>query len=258
MGKKKKAKLGITSLLFSSSSSSSSCTGSTRGGAGLPYSSSSSWSMSSSSSSSAWQWPSCKQPRTLSFRQQETMMKTMNSAYSAADLDSLASLDSSRSSSSSSACRSRRTASDVVVIVNAAAADQADTVVSRALRSDRLFFDPDASMLNKKKKVQEGKAAFGGATAMSMESSNPYRDFRSSMEAMVKSSGKIDDWRWLEKMLGWYLRSNVKSTHGLIVGAFVDLLVSSSSSSPAAAAAKCPSCCSACSSKAHQQHDDIN
>ena len=32
-------------------------------------------------------------------------------------------------------------------------------------------------------------------------------------------------------MLGWYLQANVKKTNGLIVGAFVDLLVALTSSS---------------------------
>uniref|UniRef100_A0A0E0LQB0 Transcription repressor n=1 Tax=Oryza punctata TaxID=4537 RepID=A0A0E0LQB0_ORYPU len=268
MVNKKKTKLGISSLLFSSSSRDKSTT------SVLPYSSSSCSNMSSSSSAVAWQWPSCKQPRTLSFRQQQTMMKTMNSAYSADfSTNSFASRDSH---SLSSTCRSR-TPSDA-----SASAD----AVTRALRSDRLFFDPDASpaadssssavlKLNKTKAKKKKKKVdvLGGATAMSIESSNPYRDFRESMEAMVTSGGGrkvLDDWRWLEEMLGWYLRANVKSTHGLIVGAFVDLLISaaaspspspaSSSSSPAAA--KYSSCCSDCSSSSikeqeHQLHHHI-
>jgi hypothetical protein len=34
-------------------------------------------------------------------------------------------------------------------------------------------------------------------------------------------------------MLGWYLRANGKKTHGLIIGAFVDLLVALASSASA-------------------------
>uniref|UniRef100_A0A0E0I691 Transcription repressor n=1 Tax=Oryza nivara TaxID=4536 RepID=A0A0E0I691_ORYNI len=262
--KKKKTKLGITSLLFSSSSSSGRDTSTTTSGLPYSYSSCSNMSSSSSAAAAAWQWPSCKQPRTLSFRQQQqTMMKTMNSAYLSAGC-SFASRDSH--SSTCSCCRSR-TASDA-----SASAD----AVTRALRSDRLFFDPDASpaaaadlKLNKAKanKTKKKVEAFGGATAMTIESSNPYRDFRESMEAMVTSGGGgggADDWLWLEEMLGWYLRANVKSTHGLIVGAFLDLLVSaaaspaaSSSSSSPAAKGKYSSCCSACSSssiKLEEEH----
>uniref|UniRef100_A0A0A9GY28 OVATE domain-containing protein n=1 Tax=Arundo donax TaxID=35708 RepID=A0A0A9GY28_ARUDO len=52
-------------------------------------------------------------------------------------------------------------------------------------------------------------------------------------------------------MLGWYLRANGKSTHGLIVGAFVDLLVALSTASPADSSPATPTICSsssACSS----------
>ncbi|RLM61035.1 hypothetical protein C2845_PM14G00200 [Panicum miliaceum] len=245
-----------------------------------PCHSSSSSMSSSSSSSSAWQWTSCSlHPRTLSFRQQQQQEEddanghgcqnqhvdkdshmaltkqqayynTMNSAYSCFSPNSLASIDSFSMASSDAA--------------------EAEAVI-RAVRSDRLLFEPEeASSFKASGKAdkpiikdtttmskQAATAAFGGATAMSVESLNPYRDFRESMEAMVMSQGGVRDWRWLEEMLGWYLRANGKSTHGLIVGAFVDLLVAlsteatspaDSSSSPATpAAANCRSSSSDCS-----------
>ncbi|GJN39935.1 hypothetical protein PR202_gb29089 [Eleusine coracana subsp. coracana] len=226
-------------------------------------------STSSSSSSLGWQWASCGQPRTLSFRQEqqfhghdETTMKqaykTMNSAYSvdySCFSNSFVSVDDSFSTASGSGPME----------------EAQDAVIVCALRSDRLIFEPDVSSCifkqqaaSKKKpnklmmkatstaatveddddhhasnNEDEKVVAFGGATAMSVESQNPYRDFRESMEAVVMSHGGVKDWSWLEEMLGWYLRANGKNTHGLIVGAFVDLLVSlsntaSSSSSPAA------------------------
>jgi uncharacterized protein (TIGR01568 family) len=160
----------------------------------------------------------------------------MNSAYlpdSGADScfsNSFASVDDSLSTASEAA-------SGLVE------ANEREAVI-RALRSERLFFEPQASpdtssILKKAKlKVKDDKgttccgasstdkhmAAFKGATAMTMDSSNPYSDFRASMEVMVMSHG-AKDWRWLEEMLRWYLRANGKSTHGLIIGAFVDLLV---------------------------------
>ncbi|KAG8086594.1 hypothetical protein GUJ93_ZPchr0010g8040 [Zizania palustris] len=245
MAVKKKTRLALTSLLFRNSSSSCAA-------AGLPCacsycSSTFPCSMSSAASflSSAWQWPSCKQPRTHSFRhphhhQQQTMMKTMNSAYSADSAcfsaNSFASLDSFSSSTCVTACE--------VSAGPAAVEAEADAVVC-ALRSDRLFFDPDVSpvaatsvLINKaatkkKKKKKVEVKEFDGVTAMSIESSNPYGDFRASMEAMVARHGSgAKDWRWLEEMLGWYLRVNAKSTHGLVVRAFVDLLVAASSASP--------------------------
>ncbi|KAF7102230.1 hypothetical protein CFC21_103403 [Triticum aestivum] len=230
-------KLGLTSLIFSSKQVDSAASAS----GAAPSSVASSSSMSATS----WQWPSCKQPRTLSFRQQQhqeqhqTAYKTMNSAYlpdSGADScfsNSFASLDDSLSTASEAA-------SGLVE------ANERETVI-RALRSGRLFFEPHATPATSSSILDEAKlkvkhidtttattccisgkvdktAPFEGATAMTMDSSNPYRDFRASMEEMVMSHG-VKDWCWMEKMLGWYLRANGKSTHGLIVGAFVDLLV---------------------------------
>ena len=261
---KKKQQLpvgGLTSLFSSSNKQPS-------------HSSSSSMSSFSSSSSSAWQWASCGlHPRTLSFRQQQQeedddanghgcqnqhvdndshmaltkqqqayYCKTINSCFSP---NSLASIDSFSAASSDAA--------------------EAEAVI-RAVRSGRLLFEPEeASSFKASCKpiiikdatttIMSKQAAFGGATAMSVESQNPYRDFRESMEAMVISQGGVRDWRWLEEMLGWYLRANGKSTHELIVGAFVDLLVALStatspadSSSPATpATANCSSPSSDCS-----------
>jgi uncharacterized protein (TIGR01568 family) len=111
-----------------------------------------------------------------------------------------------------------------------------DKLVIRGLRSSsRLFFEPEAtsSIINKPEATSsiinkpEATVAFGGARAMTIDSADPYGDFRRSMEEMVLShgGGGEDDWGWLEEMLGWYLRANGKKTHGHIVGAFVDVLV---------------------------------
>lgn len=224
-------KLALTSLIFSSRSNNKQVDSSSA----AP----SSMASSSSMSASSWQWPSCKQPRTLSFRQQEqqTAYKTMNSAYLP---DS--GVDSCFSNSFASVDDSLSTASEAAS--GLVEANERDTVI-RALRSDRLFFEPHTSpatssiVLKKAKlKVKDDKgttccgvsskdkqmATFDGATAMTMDSSNPYSDFRASMEEMVMSHG-AKDWLWLEEMLRWYLRANGKSTHCLIIGAFVDLLV---------------------------------
>ncbi|XP_037461676.1 transcription repressor OFP13-like [Triticum dicoccoides] len=226
-------KLGLTSLIFSSKQVDSAA--STSGAAPSSVAS-------SSMSATSWQWPSCKQPRTLSFRQQQhhqTAYKTMNSAYLP---DSGA--DSCFSNSFASVGDSLSTASEAAS--GLVEANERETVI-RALRSGRLFFEPHATPATSSSILDEanlkvkdsdtttvttccgsGKvdktAPFEGATALTMDSSNPYRDFRASMEEMVMSHG-VKDWCWLEKMLGWYLRANGKSTHGLIVGAFVDLLV---------------------------------
>uniref|UniRef100_A0A453BY93 Transcription repressor n=2 Tax=Aegilops tauschii TaxID=37682 RepID=A0A453BY93_AEGTS len=64
-----------------------------------------------------------------------------------------------------------------------------------------------------------------GAVVVSMESEDPYGDFRASMAEMVVAHG-LRDWEGLEELLAWYLKLNAKGVHGVIVGAFVDLLVS--------------------------------
>ncbi|KAL6857076.1 hypothetical protein ACP4OV_018458 [Aristida adscensionis] len=211
-----------------------------------------------SSSPPSWQWPSCGQPRTLSFRHERRPeeeataaaaklqgYRTMNSAY----LPDSGAGSCFSGSFASVESESFSTATEEAAPAGAGdAGDEAEAVV-RALRSDRLFFDGPAAPCilaaagkpAKNKAVDDdgsgngdmaaaAAAAFGGATAMTVESRDPYRDFRESMEAMVLSGdgggGGGKDWRWLEEMLGWYLRANGKATHGLIVGAFVDLLVS--------------------------------
>ncbi|KAG6503825.1 hypothetical protein ZIOFF_036149 [Zingiber officinale] len=89
--------------------------------------------------------------------------------------------------------------------------------VARGVRSERLFFEPwtAATML---------PAAFEGDVAVEVDSDDPYRDFKQSMEEMLMAHG-VRDWAWLEEMLRWYLEANGKSTHGIIVAAFVEILL---------------------------------
>ncbi|AQK47414.1 uncharacterized LOC100280102 [Zea mays] len=224
-------KLALASLFFFNASSE----GSQR------LSSTSSTSAASFSSAVSWQWPSCTQARTRSFRgdtspeivsmrhdtssskreeQEEgpynynnNYKTSMNPAYvhddySAADAD----------------CYSAATQSLTL--------SNEDEAIIHGLRSSttrRILFEPESTS-SIMKKTKKKAAAFDGATALSIESADPYGDFRRSMEEMVLSHG-ADDWVWLEKMLGWYLRANGEKTHGLIVGAFVDLLVALASSS---------------------------
>ncbi|KAL5213661.1 hypothetical protein ABZP36_002813 [Zizania latifolia] len=200
----------------------------------------------SSSTASSWQWPSCTQARTLSFtrhdgrsadnsRRQEEGYKTsvMNPAYFLDD-------HSCRSNSSSSSTAASASEPPPAVGV----ADE-DEVIIRGLRSNRLFFEPESTS-SIVVKGASAAASFDGATAMSIDSADPYSDFRRSMEEMVMSHiNGATDWGWLEEMLVWYLRANGKKTHGLIVGAFVDLLVAlASPPSPAAAAASASACSS--------------
>ncbi|KAL6844221.1 hypothetical protein ACP4OV_025894 [Aristida adscensionis] len=242
-------KLALTSLFFSSSSSDTS-----------PCPSSPPSASASFGTAASWQWPSCTQARTLSFRGgdgaevassarhhghphhrppqvEDYMVASMNPAYA---LDAAA--DEHHSSGSSEERLSTAPEEPPPPAAAAAAADDADEVILRGLRSNsRLLFEPESTssiVSSSNTKPAAAAAAFGGATALAIDSADPYGDFRRSMEEMVMSHG-ASDWGWLEEMLGWYLSANGKKTHGLIVGAFVDLLVALTSA-PCAACASGP------------------
>ncbi|KAK7354985.1 hypothetical protein VNO80_14230 [Phaseolus coccineus] len=170
-----------------------------------------------SSSSSSWPWPSCHQPRTLSFRAttaaattNHDVFKGTNSTTSfvAQTPDSFFT-DSPNSASFSSASNISRTV------------DPTETVI-RGLRSDRLFFEPDQTS-----SIWEAKLAtlapFKNSVVFSMDSTHPYVDFRRSMEDMV-ATHSVTDWEDLEDLLCWFLKVNAPNTHHYILRAFVDFL----------------------------------
>ncbi|XP_061353846.1 transcription repressor OFP13-like [Gastrolobium bilobum] len=169
---------------------------------------------SSSSSSSSWPWPSCHQPRTLSFRAKDDTFKTINSAYLDATMDILESSESFFTVSPKSDSFSMASEESIKE-------DSIETVI-RGLRSERLFFEPDETSSILEAKVTS--LPFKDSVVLSMESQDPYVDFRKSMEEMVAAQG-VKDWEGLQELLCWYLRVNGKINHGYIVGAFVDLLV---------------------------------
>ncbi|KAJ4705365.1 Transcription repressor OFP13 [Melia azedarach] len=174
-----------------------------------------------SKTNSSWPWPSCQQPRTLSFRTTNPnkinmMFKTLNSAYCDVSNDVETTESSMFTNTSESTTASFSTASDE------SSGDSVETVI-RGLRSERLFFEPGetSSILEEAK---TGGIPFKESLVLSMESQDPYVDFRKSMEEMVEAHG-LKDWEDLEELLCCYLKMNGKSNHGYIVGAFVDLLV---------------------------------
>ncbi|RLN29917.1 transcription repressor OFP13-like [Panicum miliaceum] len=192
----------------------------------------------------AWMWPSCKHPRTQSFRTPSAAAKTIASLF----------LDSGESSFANSSARTTHRvdcASDDSPSTESeapAADDMADAIV-RGLRSDdRLLFEPQApssSILERKPpapaagQVAEdppSSSSLGNSVAVAFDSADPYRDFRASMEEMVSAHG-VGDWEWLERMLAWYLGANGRDTHPAIATAFVDLVASMAASASASA---CP------------------
>ncbi|GFZ04727.1 ovate family protein 12 [Actinidia rufa] len=75
----------------------------------------------------------------------------------------------------------------------------------------------------------------GGGVPIPTYSSDPYVDFRRSMQEMVEARELVDvgaDWPHLHELLTCYLALNPKSTHKFIIRAFSDLLVSLMSSTP--------------------------
>ncbi|XP_058109031.1 transcription repressor OFP13 [Magnolia sinica] len=162
---------------------------------------------------SSWPWPSCKQPRTDSFRvarhENDDMIKTVNSIY----LDAAATSESWFTNSSESASFS--TASE---------GESVETVM-RGVRSDRFFFEPgDTKSILEEGKMCGGPPPFEESVAMAMDSEDPYKDFRKSMEEMVEAHG-VKEWEGLEELLKWYLKVNGKKMHGYIMGAFMDLML---------------------------------
>lgn len=146
----------------------------------------------------SWPWPSCHQPKTHSFRTDETPESWFS--------------NSSESPSFSTASDESRTGAGTGGV------DSVETVIQGVrLRSERLFYEPSELKLGTESPYKE-------TTVLSMESMDPFVDFRDSMEAMVETHG-LKDWGSLEELLGWYLKANGESSHGYILGAFIDLLL---------------------------------
>ncbi|KAK0583959.1 hypothetical protein LWI29_005595 [Acer saccharum] len=207
--------------------------------------------------SSSWPWPSCHQTRTLSFRNNNDsnnnmLIKTINSVFLDVDHQTRRTPPDSSwfTNSSESATASFSTASDE------SRGESVENVI-RGLRSERLFFEPGLGETSSI--LEEAKAAggfpFKESSVLSMESRDPYVDFKKSMEEMVEAHG-LKDWEDLEELLSWYLRVNGKSNHGYIVGAFVDLLVAfafTTASASASTNTTTTTCCS-CSCSHHHHH----
>ena len=167
------------------------------------------------------------------------MFKTLNSAF----------LDSSTTPEPQAAeafftispeFASFSTNSDDPLSSGAGSGDPVEAVI-QGLRSreSRLFFEPgetSASILeeadNKEEELDglldksniKKVIPYKESVALSMESRNPYLDFKKSMKEMVEAHG-LKGWESLEELLSWYLKMNAKDNHGYIIGAFVDLLV---------------------------------
>ncbi|XP_019176274.1 PREDICTED: transcription repressor OFP15-like [Ipomoea nil] len=192
-------------------------------------------------SSEAWPpWPSCGfigNPKTLSFRadgDSHSMLKTLNSAYV---VDGCSSVSWGESPAAAAAAESFSSAPESF----GDGGECVENVIRRLRSSERLFFEPGGARSSKlleeedrPPRVAAGGGGGGGesfvfkeSVEMEIASRNPFADFRRSMAEMVEAHGGgfPQDWKFLEDLLACYLRINGKSSHGYIVGAFVDLLV---------------------------------
>ncbi|CAH9108556.1 unnamed protein product [Cuscuta epithymum] len=173
----------------------------------------------------SWQWYSCRaNPKTLSFRSNaavsggDAMFQTVNSVY----------LDPSNSTLES---------------FSFSAESDDEQIIITGVRSDRLIFDrggisssiakleplPENQENVEKQREEEEDAGevgfpFEESVMVSIDSDDPYLDFKKSMAEMVESRG-INDWDSLQELLGWYWKMNSPMNHGVIVRAFMDLLV---------------------------------
>lgn len=183
--------------------------------------SSSSLSSNSSYSSYSWPWPSSRQqnPKTISSKASFTINKPKN-------FDEPEPPPGSFSSSSSTTEDTMENPPDIESIEN----------VIRGLKSSkRLIFErrgKSNSILEEatKREEEEEEEAHDeeeeeGFMLLSFESNDPYSDFKKSMEKMVEAHALHHDWRSLEKLLFWFLKVNVKTSHKYIFAAFVDLLL---------------------------------
>lgn len=176
-------------------------------------------------------WPSCNQPKTLSFRAGDDVFKTVNSVYfDPLDIGISETQDSWFTNSSESASFSTESEEN--------SGEESLEMILRGVRSERLFFEPGgrSSMILEEEEeaaeVEKSSETFPPlkeSVVLAMESEDPYMDFKKSMEEMVETNG-LKDWESLEELLGWYLKMNGQTNHGFIVGAFVDLLIGLASS----------------------------
>ncbi|KFK34503.1 hypothetical protein AALP_AA5G153800 [Arabis alpina] len=188
--------------------------------------SSSSISSNSSSSSYSWPWPSSHQqnPKTISSKASFTVNKPEN-------------VDEPEPPPPGSFSSTSSTTEDTME--NPPDIESIENVIRGLKSSKRLIFErrgESNSILEKgtkkeeeqedeEEEAHEKEGEEEGFMLLSLESNDPYSDFKKSMEKMVEAHALHHDWKSLEKLLFWFLKVNVKTSHKYIFTAFVDLLL---------------------------------
>ncbi|KAJ4890085.1 Transcription repressor OFP18 [Raphanus sativus] len=169
-----------------------------------------------SSSSSSWPSASCHQqnPKKIFFRDFFTINKPKNVNKPEPPSRSL--------SSSSTTTNNMEKPREIECIEN----------VIRGLKSSkRLIFERRGRSnsileeVTKRDEEEDAPEEEEGFMLLSLESNDPYSDFKKSMEKMVDLHALHHDWRRLEELLFLLLKVNVKTSHKYICAAFVDLLL---------------------------------
>ncbi|GAA0170780.1 hypothetical protein LIER_24968 [Lithospermum erythrorhizon] len=189
-----------------------------------------------------WQWPSCKHPKTLSFRAGDDIFKTVNSVFFDSSEHGIETPETWFSNSITSESASISTESEEYYNMGAGA-QSLETIIKGVQSSERLFFTPeDTSSIAGEVKGEDEEVSgssplkdeevlpFEGSVMMAMDSENPYEDFKKSMQEMIESKG-LKDWECLEELLRWYLRMNEEKHHEFIIEAFIDMLIGFSAAS---------------------------
>ncbi|XP_010516815.1 PREDICTED: transcription repressor OFP15-like [Camelina sativa] len=153
------------------------------------------------SHSSSWPWPSCNQePKTMSFRATITFTNPIHDQED-----------------------------DELDFEPPEISDSVESVIKGLRSSERLIFESKGetnSILEEAtSKREEDKEEEDGFVLFSLESNDPYTDFKRSMEEMVEAHALHHDWKSLETLLLQFLKVNAKASHRYIFAAFVDLLV---------------------------------
>ncbi|KAL7611687.1 transcription repressor OFP15 [Lactuca sativa] len=140
-------------------------------------------------------------------------------------------------------------AGDFVDMAATGETDSSIECVIRGLSSDRFFFKPGktSSILEEAKPSEKEKEKVlpfkESVSMMEMESTDPFVDFKKSMQEMVDADEGLKEWENLQELLSLYLALNEKINHGYIIRAFVDLMLVNLGASSAL-----PSSCSSSSS----------
>ncbi|XP_051135457.1 transcription repressor OFP14-like [Andrographis paniculata] len=102
-----------------------------------------------------------------------------------------------------------------------------EEVSSSSVSSSAITVSPEASGGKNMVRREKNSVAADDYVALMTYSSDPYEDFRRSMQEMVEARlehAGVADWKFLEELVFCYLNLNKKKAYGSILRAFVDLI----------------------------------